>query len=88
MNDYDKLWTKDRMMKVIEAAKNNGIAIEINNVSHLPPIDFLKLAKEQGCQFTNTGIYVNNKMTTPGYFLEAIETCGLNYKDIYIPHSN
>lgn len=88
MNNYDKLWTKDRMMKVVEAAKNNGVAIEINNAIRLPHMDFLKLAKEHGCQFTNTGIYLNSKMTTPDYFLEVIETCSLMYKDIYIPHSN
>jgi hypothetical protein len=88
MSDYDKLWTKDRMTKVIEAAKTNGVAIEINNVTHLPHMDFIKLAKEQGCQFTNAGILVNNKITTPDYFLEVIEMCGLSYKDIYIPHSN
>lgn len=83
--DYNKLWTKERMVKVIEAARNNGVAIEINNATKLPGIDFLKLAKEHGCQFTNTGIYVNNKMTVPDYFLEVVEQCGLGYKDIYIP---
>lgn len=86
--DYDKLWTKERMLKVIQAAKQNKVGIEINNSLRLPSMEFLKLAKEQGCLFANGGIYVDNKTISPDYFLEAITQCNLNYKDIYIPGNN
>ncbi len=87
-SDYNKLWTKARMLKVIEAAKKNKVGIEINNTLRIPGIDFLKLAKEQGCLFANGGIYNDNKTTSPDYFLEAITQCALTYKDIYIPKNN
>ena len=87
-SDHDKLWTKERMLKVIEAAKKNKVGIEINNALRIPSMDFLKVAKEQGCLFTNGGIYIDNKTTSPDYFLEAITQCNLTYKDIYIPKNN
>jgi len=83
--DYKTLWTKNRMTKVIEAARQNNVAIEISNTLRLPDIEFLKLAKEKGCRFANEGIYVNNKMIEPIYFMTVIDQCKLDYKDIYIP---
>lgn len=82
---YTTLWTKERMLKVIEAAKQNGVAIEINNGLKIPSIEFLKLAKAKGSTFSSSGMYRNGKMNEPVYFMEAIEKCKLDYKDIYIP---
>jgi len=44
-SDYDKLWTEERMRKVINAAAKNGVAIEINGRLKLPSLKFIKLAK-------------------------------------------
>lgn len=65
--DYATLWTTDRITKVVEAAKQNNVAIEIDNERQLPSIEFLKIAKEKGCRFANGGIYRNNKMFEPSY---------------------
>lgn len=86
--DYAKLWTTDRMTKVIEAAKQNHVAIEIDNERELPSLQFLKIAKEKGCKFANGGIYHHNSMTEPAYFIKVINECKLDYKDIYIPGNN
>lgn len=83
--DYKTLWTKARMMEVIDAARQNNVAIEIDNVHRLPEIEFLRLAKEKGCRFANSGMFVNNRITQPDYFIEVIDACKLDYKDIYIP---
>ncbi|MFA6127898.1 MAG: hypothetical protein WC699_11375 [Bacteroidales bacterium] len=48
---YDKLWTRERMMKVINAAVQNHVAIEINNRYRLPSEKFIKLAKKKGVKF-------------------------------------
>ena len=40
--DYDRLWTDERMQKVIGAAVKNGVAIEINNRYKLPSANFIK----------------------------------------------
>lgn len=82
--DYDKLWTAARMTKVIEAAKRNGVAIEVNNSKRVPSITFLKHAKEKGCLFTTGGLYKEHKISQPDYFYEVIDQCKLDYRDIYI----
>jgi len=86
--DYDKLWTKERMNKVLDAAKQNAVAIAVNNMLKLPGMEFLKLAKEKGCHFALTGIYSESGMAKPDYYLNVIEQCNLTYKDIYIPKNN
>lgn len=84
-SDYDKLWTKERMSKVIDAARAKGIAIEIHNTLKVPGIEFIKLAKEKGCLFTCGGIDQSEEMGRADYFLEVIQQCGFNYKDIFVP---
>lgn len=83
--NYNKLWTKDRMLMVIKAAKANGVAIEISNDLQLPGIDFIKLAKENGCLFTCGGIDRSEEMGRADYFLRVIQECNFGYKDIYLP---
>jgi hypothetical protein len=73
------------MTKVIEAAKQNGVAIEVHNRKRIPSITFLKLAKENGCLFTTGGLYDNGMLSEPDYFFEVIDQCKLDYRDIYIP---
>ncbi|HEX5168013.1 MAG TPA: DUF1080 domain-containing protein [Cyclobacteriaceae bacterium] len=87
-DDYNKLWTKERMLKVILAAKNNSVGIEVDNQLKFPGMEFLKLAKENGCLFALGGVYANHKMNSPDYFTEVIKQCGLGYKDIFIPDNN
>ncbi len=57
--DYDKLWTEERMRKVVDAAERNHVAIELNDRYKLPGAAFVKMAKAAGCKFTfgtnNTG---------------------------------
>lgn len=83
--NYKQLWTKERMLKIIEAAKANGVAIEIANDIQMPGIEFIKLAKEKGCLFTCGGIDRSEEMGRADYFLKAIQECNLGYKDIYVP---
>jgi hypothetical protein len=82
--EYDKLWTPDRMAKVIDAVKRNDIAIEVNNVKRIPSIAFLKLAKEKGCHFTTGGLYAGGNLAEPDYFFEVIDQCGLDYRNVYV----
>jgi len=83
--DYDSLWTKERMLKVIQILKKNNVAIEINNDLRVPGLDFIKLAKENGCTFTCGHITDENGKANMDYFMEAIDYADLNYKDIFIP---
>ena len=83
--EYDELWTTERMQRVVDAAKRNGVAIEINSRYRLPSPAFIKLAKLAGLKFT---LGINNVDTNLGrdeYGLEMIQACGLTYKDFWMP---
>ena len=83
--EYDALWTPKRMARVVEAAKQGGVAVEINSRYRLPAPQFIKLAKKAGLKFT---LGVNNTDTDLGraeYGLEMIKECGLSDKDFWMP---
>jgi len=83
--DYDRLWTAERMQKVIDAARANDIAIEINNRYRLPSPAFIKRAKSAGVKFS---VGTNNGDADLGrieYAVAMIKECGLNPQDMFIP---
>jgi len=82
---YDLFWTGERMDKVIEAARQNNIAIEINNRYRIPSYEFLKRAKKAGVKFT---IGTNNKdenFSGAEYAREIISRLKLKEDDFYQP---
>jgi hypothetical protein len=83
--DYDRLWTAGRMARVIEAAKMNNVAIEINNRYKIPSAAFLKKAKAAGVKFsfgTNNGDPNIGRLEYP---LQMVQECGLKWQDIFVP---
>ncbi len=84
--DYDRLWTEERMRRVVEAARKNQVAIELNDRYKLPGAAIVKMAKAAGCKFT---FGTNN--TGPGdlgrseYGLKMIDECGLKWQDFFVP---
>jgi glyoxylase-like metal-dependent hydrolase (beta-lactamase superfamily II) len=66
-------------------AKQNNVAIEINNETKTPSVEILKLAKAKGCKFTFSGLIPAAQLDKSTYILDAIKGAGLNYKDLYIP---
>jgi hypothetical protein len=87
-NDYDRLWTEERMQKVIAAAAKNGVAIEINNRYKLPSPAFIRAAKAGGCKFSfgtnNTG---PNDLGRCEYGLRMVDECKLVWQDFFTPGS-
>jgi len=82
-SEYNKLWTDERMDRVISAAVKNGIAIEINSRYRIPSSRFIKRAKKAGVKFT---LGINNADTNLGfteYGLEMIEECKLEPGDFW-----
>ncbi len=84
--DYDRLWTEQRMKKVIDAAASNGVAIEINNHYRLPGAAFLRMAKAAGCKFAFGS---NNRgpddLGRCEYGIEMVEAGKLGWQDFFVP---
>jgi len=84
--DYDRLWTPERMDRVIKVLKNNDVALEINARYKIPSLAFLRRAKDAGVKFTfGTNNTTNNDLGRLEYCLEAIKDLGLTADDIFIP---
>jgi len=88
-SDYDRLWTPERMDRVIKVLKDNDVALEINSRYKLPGMAFIKRAKEAGVKFsfgTNNGS--NNDLGRLEYCLRAIKEAGINRNDMFLPRSS
>jgi len=83
--DYDKLWTDERIMKVVRAAKKGGVAIEINNRYNLPGLRFLQATKAEGLKFSFGTNNTDAKLGRCEYGLEIVKQCGLKWTDFFVP---
>lgn len=50
--DYYTLWSDQRMQTIVAALKKKDLAVEINDLAHMPHERFINMAKEQGLKFT------------------------------------
>jgi hypothetical protein len=82
---YDQFWTELRMNRIINAAVEKGVAIEINNRFKIPSEKFIKLAKKAGVKFTIGTNNIDKNFTQPCYALEIINKCGLTNDDFWKP---
>jgi histidinol phosphatase-like PHP family hydrolase len=82
--DYDRLWTDARMEKVIAAAVNAGVALEISSSYKLPKMPFLKMAKAAGVKFTfgSNGRYP--KMGLLDHSIQTAQELGLKRADMFV----
>ncbi len=83
--EYEGLWTPERMQKVIDAAKRNNVAIEINSRFRLPSAPFIKMAKQAGVKFSMGTNNADRELGLMDYGLEMVKECGLTYSDMFLP---
>ena len=83
---YNELWTENRMDRVIEALKNNNVAMEISARYKIPSATFISRAKQAGVKFTfGTNNTSPNDLGRLEYCLDMIEKCDLRSNDIWVP---
>ncbi len=84
-DEYDALWTRERMQRVIDVLVENDVALEINARYKVPSAEMIRMAKEAGVKFTfgtnNTGADVG----ALEYCIEMIEACKLTPNDMFEP---
>jgi len=83
--DYYTLWTQERMQQLITAAKARNVAFEINDMSHTPHEEFIRMAKEQGLKFTFGSDSRNKNAGRLAYCKRVAKKCGLTADDFYLP---
>jgi histidinol phosphatase-like PHP family hydrolase len=82
---YNHFWTPERMDKVIDAARDNNIAIEINNRFRIPSATFIKRAKAAGVRFTVGTNNADEHFSGAEYARQMIKECRLSKDDFYLP---
>jgi hypothetical protein len=82
---YDTFWSEARMDKVIKAAKDHNIAIEINNRYKIPSVKFLTRARDAGVKFTVGTNNTNAEFSGAPYALEVIKKLNLTQSDFFQP---
>jgi hypothetical protein len=83
--EYDALWTPERMKKVIDAAVENGVAIEINNRYKIPSAGFIKMAKAAGAKFSFGTNNADANLGRLEYPIRMVRECGLVWQEIFVP---
>lgn len=82
-DEYDELWTEERMQRVIKVLADNNIALEINARYKRPKADMIKMAKDAGVKFTFGTNNTGDELGRLEYCLEMIEECGLTPNDMF-----
>lgn len=84
-SDKGRILNSSNAAELLDIAKQNDIAVEIDNVNHSPSVEVIKMAKAKGCKFTFSGLVPAGNMEKSMYVIEAIKEAKLTYKDFYIP---
>ncbi len=82
---YDALWTSARMKRVIDAAIENDVAIEINDRYKIPSPPFIKAAKAGGAKFSFGTNNAEAELGRLEYPIQMVRACGLKWQDIFVP---
>ena len=85
---YDALWTPERMKRVIDAAIENDVAIEINNRYKIPSAAFIKAAKASGAKFSFGTNNAEAELGRLEYPIQMVKECGLAWQDIFVPKTD
>ena len=82
---YSQLWTRPRINRLLDLAQAKKIAIEINEVAHVPDETFIAAAKRAGLKFT-FGTDARNRNATHFYYcFQMAQKCGLTEADMFVP---
>jgi len=82
---YSQLWTRPRIDRILELAHARKIAIEINEVAHVPDETFITRAKQAGLKFTFGTDSRNQNAAHLYYCYQMAQKCALTESDMFVP---
>ncbi len=81
---YTQLWTKQRVDRIINMANAKKLAIEINEVAHVPDETFITRAKQAGLKFTFGTDSRNQNAAHFYYCYQMAQKCGLTEANMFV----
>ncbi len=82
---YDKLWTPERMKPIIRALARTGTAVEIDSHFNVPGLPFMKMAKEAKLKFAFGSNSGSGPVRGLNFCLQTVKTLGLTKSDMFAP---
>jgi histidinol phosphatase-like PHP family hydrolase len=73
------------MQRIIDLVRARKVAIEINEVAHVPDEDFITLAKRANLKFTFATDSRNQNAAHFYYGYQIAQKCGLTEADMFVP---
>lgn len=73
---------------MIDAARKNDVAIEINNRYRVPSPAVIKAAKKAGVKFSFGTNNADRNLGRLEYCIEMVNECRLEWQDIFIPKAD
>lgn len=83
--DYYRLWTHERMERIIDACRARNIKIEINDLAHTPHAEFILMARNKGIKFTFGSDTRDHRSFRLDYCKNIATLCRLTADDFWIP---
>jgi histidinol phosphatase-like PHP family hydrolase len=82
--DFDRLWTPERMRTFIRAMKRTGTACEVDCGMKLPKLPFLQMAKEEGLKFSFGSNSGGKTVIDLGFCVDMAKTLDLTARDMFV----
>lgn len=84
-DDFDKLWTDERVDRILNVLKKNNIALEINSRYKLPSKRIILKAKAMGLKFTFGTNNTDSNFGRLEYSTQMVRECGIKAEDMWFP---
>jgi histidinol phosphatase-like PHP family hydrolase len=81
---YGRLWTRTRVDRIVDLARAKTIAIEINELAHVPDENFILRAKHAGLKFTFGTDSRNQHAAHFHYCYQMAQKCGLTEANMLV----
>lgn len=81
----EKMWTEERMRRVVMTCKNTNTAVEIDSSVRLPTMPFLRMAKEEGVKFSFGASSQGARVNPIDWSINTARDLGLTKKDMFQP---
>lgn len=87
LNDrFDQMWTPERVARVLDVMRENGIALEISARYLIPNEYIIREAKKRGIKFTYGTNNVDADFGRLEYSIDMTKKCGLTAADMWFPN--
>ena len=84
-SQLEKMWTEERMRRVVMTCKNTNTAVEIDSSVRLPTMPFLRMAKEEGLKFSFGASSQGTRVNPIDWSINTARDLGLTKKDMFQP---